>query len=364
MMLLAATSLALYFWLSIAASALTAADNTYTNPVVHENSPDPGVLAYPGGFVAVTSSGFDIETDIFPVRVSTNLVDWKQVGSVFPVRPGWASAPFYAPEVHAVTFAAKVIYWLVYDATEIATNQMAVGAAWSTSATGPFHDQGAPLIRCSHCLNSSSASAIDSTLWQNKTDGALYILWKNKCDGVRKIVAQQLKPNLPAAAPSLAPTGSPRVVLVATEDWEHHDVEGPFLWQRSAADEWLYLFYSGSNTWFSTYAIGVARAQSIFGPWEKMGPPLAHSSVQNGTNTTFVSPGHNSVAQKVSQSGESRTYLIYHANKWGETGVNCTRYMMVDQISWTQDGWPQLETADGGPSSSPQPVPELAVSWV
>ena len=45
----------------------------YTNPVVAVNSPDPGVLSYGDdrshpSFVAVTSSGFSIVDDVFPIR--------------------------------------------------------------------------------------------------------------------------------------------------------------------------------------------------------------------------------------------------------------------------------------------------------
>jgi hypothetical protein len=52
----------------------------YTNPVVRSNTPDPGVLATTADgppFVAVTSSGFEIDTDVFPLRTSADLVHWQ-----------------------------------------------------------------------------------------------------------------------------------------------------------------------------------------------------------------------------------------------------------------------------------------------
>ena len=329
----------------------------YTNPVVSVNSPDPGVLAVAGGFVVATSSGYDIEDDIFPIRQSTNLVEWKQTGFAFKHKPAWASAPFYAPEIHSVVEKQETImYWLVYDAKEVATGSMAVGAAWSKMPGGPFMDTGAPIMRgldisCGNATSASNASAIDSTLWQNKTDATVYLFFKNKCNNKRSIIAQQLIISSSSEVPSLHPMNRPKVMLTASEVWEQHDVEGPFLWQHS---DWLYLFYSGSNTWFDTYAIGVARSRSVWGPWKKKGSPLAHtSSVANTTNTTFVSPGHNSVT-----SLNNSTYLVYHANKWRETGVNCARYMMVDELSWEAgDGWPRLQTKDQAPSNYPHPTP-------
>lgn len=137
-----------------------------------------------------------------------------------------------------------------------------------------------------------------------------------------------------------------------------HDVEGPFLWQEvrvPAAAKYTYMFYSGSSTWGTTYAVGVARAETVHGPWEKRGAPIAHSRAGNdSSNTTFVSPGHNSVAHVAAQNA---TYLVYHANKWGHVGTDCVRYMMVDRLVWGEDGWPSLATADGAPSDVPEPTP-------
>ena len=55
----------------------------YTNPVVEDNHPDPGVLKLPDdqGFVAVTTSNYDREgiDPIFPILYSEDLVSWEQV---------------------------------------------------------------------------------------------------------------------------------------------------------------------------------------------------------------------------------------------------------------------------------------------
>jgi beta-xylosidase len=179
----------------------------------------------------------------------------------------------------------------------------------------------------------------------------LFLLWKNKlADGTRQIALQELSPSS-TPSPSLKPIGPPGVLLLATEDWEVHDVEGPFVWEEPG-QPYLYLFYSGSNTWGNSYAIGVARARSISGPWTKMGVPLAHTRSDISTNTTFVSPGHNSVARK-----GGHTYLVYHAERWNETGVGAKRYMMVDRLEWGANNWPRLSTKDGAPSDTPQQLP-------
>ena len=56
---------------------------SYTNAVMHDNRPDPGVLALPdgSGFVAVTTTnyGYEGDTPAFPIIFSTDLVNWEEV---------------------------------------------------------------------------------------------------------------------------------------------------------------------------------------------------------------------------------------------------------------------------------------------
>jgi beta-xylosidase len=199
--------------------------DTYVNPVVNANSPDPGVLAVPGEYVAVTSTGYAIETNIFPIRVSTDLAHWKEVGFAFPgsTHPSWAAAPFYAPEIHAVRMPNKqtladpdILYWLVFDATEVNTGLMVVGAAWSSNPRGPFTDIGSPIMRG---IGGTNATAIDATLWQNKTDKSVYLLFKNKHDGIRQIILQEFRPVM-TLSPAIIAVGEPQLLLSATESWE------------------------------------------------------------------------------------------------------------------------------------------------
>ena len=181
------------------------------------------------------------------------------------------------------------------------------------------------------------------------------MVWKNKLSTrVQQIAVQELLPSAEHVSSLRLSVVAPQVLLLATETWEAHDVEAPFLWVEHGRPSFIYLFYSGSNTWFSSYAVGVARARCIVGcMFEKLGAPVAHTRAGFASaNTTFVSPGHNSVARK-----GNHTYLIYHANRWNETGVNCTRRMMVDRLDFGDDDWPRLATRDGAPSDVPLPVP-------
>lgn len=68
--------------------------------------------------------------------------------------------------------------------------------------------------------------------------------------------------------------------------WEYDLVEGPWFIIRNG---WYYLFYSGHGYCDPSYAVGVARSRSIYGPWEKKGDPILK------TTGWRVGPGHCSV---------------------------------------------------------------------
>src|SRR5262245_9754281 len=89
-------SLAPLTWTLVVGSTL-AADATYTNPVLPGDFPDPSIIRSGQEFWATaTSSEWGPQ---FPLLRSSDLVNWEQVGAVFPHRPAWASANFWAPEI-------------------------------------------------------------------------------------------------------------------------------------------------------------------------------------------------------------------------------------------------------------------------
>src|SRR6185436_7436125 len=81
--------------------------------------------------------------------------------------------------------------------------------------------------------------------------------------------------------------GSTRHQLLVNEPgtWEGGVIEAPWI---VAHDGRFYLFYSG-NVYDGRYRTGVARADSILGPYTKHGAPIL------ANNTRWVGPGHGSV---------------------------------------------------------------------
>src|SRR5260370_1062998 len=83
--------------LGLLLAATLAQADTYKNPVIPGDFPDPSIIRVDNEFWATaTSSEWGPQ---FPLLHSTNLVDWELVGSVFEHRPDWAVANFWAPEI-------------------------------------------------------------------------------------------------------------------------------------------------------------------------------------------------------------------------------------------------------------------------
>jgi GH43 family beta-xylosidase len=298
----------------------------YENPVVDVDCPDPGVIRDGSRYVMACTSGG--AANAFPIRVSEDLVSWTAAGHVFPSaqKPTWATGDFWAPEIHAVGGG-----FVAYFSARHTDGKLAVGAATSPSATGPFTDLGAPL------LHDATTGLIDANMYA-APDGKAYLLWKEDGNAVGQptpIHGQEL------AASGTSLVGSRATLITNDQAWEGPLVEGPWLTSHGGT---YYLFYSGNAYYDGTYAVGVARASAPLGPYTKAGAPIVT------TNAAWVGPGHNSVVD--TPAGE--TWLVYHAWAAGHVaGPGDGRLVLVDRLDWV-GGWPSLLAA---PSRHSAPVP-------
>ena len=150
---------------------------------------DPAVLKGDDGYYLVATS--NDAPDAFPILFSEDLEHWTHKGFVFPDggQPEWTAtgrgvADFWAPEM------AKVgqEYWVVYTARQ-KSNALAIGLARSDRPTGPFVDNGVPLV-VGKPVNTTgdpslpkSGGVIDSHLFID-ADGARYLFWKDDSNGI------------------------------------------------------------------------------------------------------------------------------------------------------------------------------------
>jgi hypothetical protein len=133
--------------------------------------------------------------DAFPILHSTDLQHWEPEGFVFPEGqlPHWCAAgrnvaDFWAPEMHKVGEE----YWIVFTSRQ-PSNALAIGLARSTAPTGPWIDNGRPLIT-GKPLNTTglgygagqpmlSGGVIDSHLFVD-ADGTTYLFWKDDTNSI------------------------------------------------------------------------------------------------------------------------------------------------------------------------------------
>jgi predicted GH43/DUF377 family glycosyl hydrolase len=149
---------------------------------------DPAVLKTDDGYWLVATS--NDAPDAFPILHSRDLDHWEHRGFVFPEgqEPSWCAkgrkvADFWAPEMAQVGDE----YWLCYTARQ-GSNALAIGLARSTSPTGPWIDNGAPLITGTPVNTTGlgydpsqpqmSGGVIDSHILIDQDD-AKYLFWKD-----------------------------------------------------------------------------------------------------------------------------------------------------------------------------------------
>jgi xylan 1,4-beta-xylosidase len=302
-------------WLGLAASA--GAQALYQNPVIAGDYPDPSIIRVGKEYWATsTSSEWGPE---FPLLHSTDLVNWEIMGTVFPHRPEWAKGNFWAPEIAAY----KGKYYIYYVGHK-KDGALAVAVATADKPSGPYTDHG-PLV-------SQEDGSIDPVPVTDEK-GDRYLIWKedgNSRHQPTPIWAQKLNDD------GTKLTGEPRELIRNDAPWEGALVEGPFVLHRG---DWFYLFYSGSGCCGTgcDYALGVARAKSLLGPWEKdpSNPIMAG-------NLTWKCPGHGSIVA----DERGRYWLMYHA--YSQQGSVFTgREAMLDEVKFGADDWPTINGGKG-----------------
>ena len=285
------------------------------NPV-QERCADPGVLRDGDRWYLTCTGGSG--GNQYPIYESSDLLHWERVAWIFPAgsAPAWASGNFWAPELHVIDG-----HYVAYFSAKNGDHN-AVGVASAANVLGPYVDRGTPLVP-------RAASTIDAHAIV-AADGKPYLYFKLE-GSPDTIWAHEL------AADGLALTTGPSTQLIASGlAWEQNVVEAPWVIER---DGMYYLFYSGAVYCNASYAVGVARAASPLGPFEKHGAPILASGER------WVGPGHNAVTR----GPDGLDYAVYHAYHLsddtptcaGGTGDNNQRHTLIDRVV-IEDGWPKV----------------------
>jgi beta-xylosidase len=311
--------------LALAAGAATLSAQTFENPVLAGDYPDPSVIRVGKDYWATaTSSEWAPQ---FPLMHSTDLVNWKVVGSVFDKQPSWSVGNYWAPEIAEY----KGRYFIYYVGRKQG-GPLSIAVAASDKPEGPYRDHG--------ILVSQPAGSIDAVTAVDE-NGELYMLWKE--DGNSRklpciIWAQRLSDD------GTKLLGEPRELFRNDTPWEGAVIEGPFVVKRG---DWFYLFYSGNACCGSNcdYALGVARSKALLGPWKKnpKNPILAG-------NSEWRCPGHGSIVD----DPQGRYWLMYHAYD-AASFVFTGREALLDEVVFGADGWPTINDGKGPSGKHPAP---------
>jgi beta-xylosidase len=289
----------------------------YTNPVLPGDYPDPSVIRVGNEYWATaTTSEW---APLFPLLRSKDLVNWEHVGNVFQRRPDWASANFWAPEISEF----RGTFYIYYVGRKRG-GPLSLAVATAEQPAGPWKDHG-PMM-------SQAAGSIDAVTAIHE-NGKRWLLWKedgNSRNQPTPIWAQELSED------GTRLVGEMKELFRNDAPWEKNLVEGPFVRKHG---EYFYCFYSGNGCCGAgcNYALGVARASSLLGPWEK----YARNPILAG-NGAWRCPGHGSIVS----TPDGRDFLLYHAYH-AKNFIYTGRQGLLDEVTWTADAWPVIHDGKG-----------------
>ncbi|UIR57415.1 glycoside hydrolase family 43 protein [Sphingobacterium sp. SRCM116780] len=250
---------------------------------------DPTVFYHDGYYYLYGTNG-DQDTILgFKVYRSQDLAHWEGpvgVNNGFVLRKGdsFGTTGFWAPQV----WYEKGKFYMAYTANEN------IAIATSDSPIGPFKQTTSkPLI--------NTGKQIDPFVFTD-SNGKKY-LYHVRLDKGNRIVVAELKADYSGIKEETL-----KECLHASLPWENTAqaswpvVEGPTVLLK---DNKYYLFYSANDFRNPDYAVGVAVADNVYGPWKRIGTqPLLSKA-----NSKWSGTGHGDVFKK-----DNQWYYVCHTH--------------------------------------------------
>lgn len=296
----------------------------YQNPLL-ANTPDPCIIR--GG------DGYFYNTTGSRINRSRDLLSWESMGSVLDSLPEligyecqmWASSLNHIDDKYVCYYG--IVPWE-------RTDSAVLGVAVADSPTGPFTDLGIVMDG----TGKVPFKCIEPCFFQNP-DGSRWLIFKS----YEMIGAIELEHN------GLTIKEGAEPIRFGTPDFF-----APYVYYH----EGLYYIIMSRGACCeeesSTYHLVVARSSNLRGPYlNRAGEQLldgAYDVLLQG-NDQFIGPGHTS-QWMTDDNGD--TWLMYHSWVAGQI-PEMNRALMLDKVTWTEDGWPVIN--DGTPSTEPHPGP-------
>jgi xylan 1,4-beta-xylosidase len=295
---------------------------SYSNPVMAGDFPDPTAMRVGTEYWAIATASAGNPSP--PILRSPDLVHWSVAGHLLTSPPPWSSGR----QLWGPWLERDGERYLVYYSARKKYGRPCVTVGVSSGPIGPYTDSGP--LKC------QSGGSIDPSVARNVNDWP-FLVWKENGGTKPSSLWTQ-----PLGLDGLRLTGTPHKNMVGDPNsWEGGLIEGPRIIRRH---NWLYLFYSGGRCCAREtckYALGVARAHGIYGPWRRAPQnPILKS------NKSWKCPGHGAVLQ----SPSGHWWLLYNGYR-ALGSANRGREMLLELIHWSRDGWPYI-----APGSRPRPA--------
>lgn len=318
---------------------------TYTNPILNENFPDPATLRVGGTmYVYATGQRTSAATPAKYIMMtkSNNLTSWTPSLPVL-ILPSWATGDTWAP--HVIKDPAVANRYVMFFSAKgyqphpnVPDNaDKCIGVAVSSSPEGPFNAQPNPLI-CG-----SGGREIDPFSFYDTNEGKWFLFWGSSA------TVPMSRRELSADLVSFSPGSAAVDVIYAVPGNKYSQlVEGAWVIDHGS---YRYLFMSGKHCCMGDddYAVTVARKSlsNLTGPWVRYNGGDSGAILK--MNATWRAPGHNAIFV----DGAGRDWIVYHARR---PNAPNTRVLLMDRIIW-QDDWPRIagDTPSTGAVAAPTP---------
>lgn len=275
---------------------------------------------------------------------STDMLNWRLRGRVFPGNPVWAKS--VAPSFNGHIWAPDIIrhdgrYLLYYSVSAFGKNTSAIGVTVNKTLdpdSPDYHWEDHGIVVRS-VPNRDMWNAIDPQAVIDE-GGTPWLAFGSFWGGLKLV---KLAPDLLSLAEpqewhSIAKRE--RSVLVNDTLAGPAEIEAPFIFRKG---DYYYLFASWDKCCRgkdSTYKMVVGRSREVTGPYlDKSGKDMAEGG---GTLLLAGTPdwagvGHNSV-----YTFDGKDYIVFHAYENADSGL---QKLKIAELKWDEAGWPVLDVA-------------------
>lgn len=227
---------------------------------------------------------------------SADLRHWRGEGTVLDAmgpQIAWADGYLWAPAIERVERGAKPQYYLYYSANDTLRHRKSIGVAVADTPTGPFRDQGQPLITALPD-GVDRGQQIDVDVFTDPASGKRYLYWGNAY-----MAGAELNDDMVSIKPEtvrvLTPQGGTK------QDFKY--CEGTYVFYRKGI---YYFMWSVDDTRSPNYHVAYGTATSPLGPITVAKEPIV---LRQRPDKKIYGTAHNAV---INIPGTDEWRIVYH----------------------------------------------------